>query len=85
MRVNGTLLVSSFCDVFSAVSRLISWAFYFLDEVMTPIVKSLPSYIKDSNQALEIFLTFNFSGENKIIFIMEITSLYTVKKNKNNK
>ena len=45
---------------------------------MTPIVKSLPSYIKDSNHALEIFRTFSFSGENKIIFTMDITSLYTV-------
>ena len=45
---------------------------------MTPIVKSLPSYIKDSNHALEIFRNFNFSGENKIIFTMDITSLYTV-------
>ena len=27
---------------------------------MTPKVKSLPSYIKDSNHALEIFRTFNF-------------------------
>ena len=44
---------------------------------MTPIVKSLPLYIKDSNHALEIFRNFNFSGENKIIFTMEITSLYT--------
>ena len=45
---------------------------------MTPIVKSLPSYIKDSNHALEIFRKFDFSGENKIIFTMDITSLYTV-------
>ena len=45
---------------------------------MTPIVKSLPSYIKDSNHALEVFRNFNFSGENKIIFTMDITSLYTV-------
>ena len=52
----------------------------YLDKIMTPIVKSLPSYIyiKDSNHALEIFRTFNFSGENKIIFTMDITSLYTV-------
>ena len=45
---------------------------------MTPIVKSPPSYIKDSNHALEIFHNFNFSGENKIIFTMDIPSLYTV-------
>ena len=45
---------------------------------MTPIVKSLPSYIKDSTHALEIFRDFNFSGQNKLIFTMDITSLYTV-------
>ena len=45
---------------------------------MTPIVKSLTSYIKNSNHALEIFRNFNFSGENKIIFTMDITCLYTV-------
>ena len=45
---------------------------------MTPIVKSLPSYIKDSTHALQIFRDFNFSGQNKLIFTMDITSLYTV-------
>ena len=50
----------------------------YLDKVMTPIVKSLLSYIKDSNHALGIFRTFNFSGENKIILTMDITSLLTV-------
>ena len=46
---------------------------------MTPIVKSLPSYIKDSTHALEIFRDFNFSGQDKLIFtMMDITSLYTV-------
>ena len=45
------------------------------------ILKSLPSYIKDSNHALEIFRNFNFSGENKFIFTMDITSLYTVMPN----
>ena len=48
-------------------------------KVMTTIVKSLPSCIKDSNHAHEIFRTFNFSGENKIIFTMDIT--YTVAPN----
>ena len=45
---------------------------------MAPIVKSLPSYMKDSNHALDIFGTFDFSGENKIIFTMDILSLYNV-------
>ena len=45
---------------------------------MVPIVKSFPSYIKDTNHALEICRHFNFSGENKLIFTIDITSLYTV-------
>ena len=45
---------------------------------MAPIVKSLPSYIKDSQHALEIFRDFNFFGQDKLIFTMDISSLYTV-------
>ena len=45
---------------------------------MTPIVKSLPFNIKDSNHALEIFHNFNFLGEKKFIFTMAITSLYAL-------
>jgi len=44
---------------------------------MSPIVGSLPSYVKDSQHALKIFSDFNFLGEEKLIFIMDITSLYT--------
>ena len=40
--------------------------------------ENLPSYIKDTNHALEIFRDFNFSSENKLISTMDITSLYTV-------
>ena len=43
-----------------------------------PIGKFLPSYIKDSAHALKIFRDFNFSGQDKLIFTMDITSLYTV-------
>ena len=50
----------------------------YLDRIMTPIVKSLPSYIKDSTHALKIFRDFNFSGQDKLIFTKDITSLYTV-------
>jgi len=50
----------------------------YLDRIMVPLVKSLPSYIKDTNHALEVFRDFNFSGENKLIFTVDITSLYTV-------
>ena len=50
----------------------------YLDKIMAPIVKSLPSYIKDSQHALEIFRDFNFYGQDKLIFTMDISSLYTV-------
>ena len=45
---------------------------------MAPIVRSLPSYVKDSQHALQIFRDFNFLGEDKLIFTMDITSLYIV-------
>ena len=50
----------------------------YLDKIMVPFVKSLPSHIKDTNHALKIFGDFTFSGENKFIFTMDITSLCTV-------
>ena len=42
---------------------------------MAPSVKTLPSY---NQHALEIFRYFNFLSQNKFIFTMNITSLYTV-------
>ena len=50
----------------------------FLDKIMASIIRSLPSYVKDSQHALQIFRDFNFLGEGKLIFTMDITSLYTV-------
>ena len=50
----------------------------YLDKIIVPFVKSLPSHIKDTNHALKIFRDFTLSGKNKFIFTMEITSLYTV-------
>ena len=32
----------------------------YLDEVMAPFVKNLPTYVKDTNHALRIFDSFNF-------------------------
>ena len=50
----------------------------YLDKIMAPIVRSLPSYVKDSQHELQIFREFNFLGEDKLSFTMDITSLYTV-------
>ena len=49
-----------------------------LSTFMTPIVKTLPSYIKDSQHALEIFRDFNFLGQDKLLFTVDITSLFSV-------
>jgi len=45
---------------------------------MAPIARSLLSYIKDNQHALQIFRDFNILGEDKLVFTMDITSLYTV-------
>ena len=45
----------------------------YLDNIMAPIVKTLLSYIKDNQHALQIF-----HGQDKILFTMDVTSLYTV-------
>ena len=50
----------------------------YLDKIMAPIVRSLLSFVKDSQHALQIFRNFNFLGEDKLIFTMDITSLYAV-------
>ena len=62
-------------SAYSCPTELIS---QYLDQIMSPFVKSLPSYIKDTNHALKTFRDFNFSGQKKLIFTMDITSLYTV-------
>ena len=50
----------------------------YLDHVMAPLVRNLPSYIKDTRHALQIFQNIHFSGTHKLIFTMDIKSLYTV-------
>lgn len=58
----------------SCPTKLIS---NYLDKIMVPIVKSLPSHIKDGQHALEIFHDFNFSRKQKLIFTISIKSFYT--------
>ena len=61
-------------SAYSCPTDLIS---QYLDQIMSPSVKSLPSYIKDTNHALKTFRDFNFPGQNKLIFTMDITPLYS--------
>ena len=43
---------------------------------MTSIVKTLPSYIKDSQHALEIVREFHFLGQDKLLFTMDIKHFF---------
>ena len=46
--------------------------------VMFPLVKTLPSYFKDTKHGLQIFDQICFSGSHEFIFTMDVKSLYTV-------
>ena len=50
----------------------------YLDSLMRPIVENLPTFIKDTNHALQIFESFRFSSDTKFLFTMDVKSLYTV-------
>ena len=50
----------------------------YLDSVLNPIVSSLPSFVKDTNDALRIFDQFEFTGDSQLLFTMDVKSLYTV-------
>ncbi len=49
----------------------------YLDQLFAPFVQSLPTYVKDTSHALRIFNNFVFTGRHKIIFTMDVKSLYT--------
>ena len=53
----------------------------YLDGVMAPFVKQLPTYVKDTNHALSIFNSFTFDESDQrpcFLFTMDVKSLYTV-------
>ena len=50
----------------------------FLDMILQPYVKLLPTYVKDTNHALTLFDQYTFSDSNpRILFTMDVSSLYT--------
>ena len=49
----------------------------FLDSVLSPIVSQLPSYVKDTSDALHTFTDFEFTGPSNYLFSMDVKSLYT--------
>ena len=42
------------------------------------MVKTLPSYINDSQRTLETYCDFNFLGQNKLIFTKVIIIFYPI-------
>ena len=46
--------------------------------MIIPMVKTLPSYIKDSQHVLETFCDFNFLSQNKLIFTKDIIIFYLI-------
>ena len=50
----------------------------YLDKIIAPMVKTLSSYVKDSQHTLEIFRDFNFLGQNKLIFTKDIIIFYPI-------
>ena len=50
----------------------------YLDRITTPLVQSLPSYVKDTNHMLRIADSFRFPGTFNYVFTMDVRSLYTV-------
>ena len=53
----------------------------YLDMVMSPLVCNLETYVKDTNHVVQIFRTFQFDNgdtSQRFLYIMDITSLYTV-------
>ena len=70
MKPNGRPIVSSISCPTSQIAK-------FLDAILSPLVEQQPTYIKDSNHAINIFSTFRFQGEHCFLFSMDVKSLYT--------
>ena len=45
---------------------------------MFPLVKTLPSYIKDTKYALQIFDQMHFSGPHNLIFTMDVMNMSSI-------
>ena len=65
--------------IVSAVSCPTEHISCYLDFVFQPLVKSLPSYLKDTNHALNILDDFNHTPNfsPSLLFTMDVCSLYT--------
>lgn len=65
--------------IVSACSCPTSLISEFLDSILQPLVAALPTYVKDTNDALQLFHNFSFppNSTNRYLFTMDVTSLYT--------
>ncbi|XP_032873452.1 nicotinamide riboside kinase 1 isoform X1 [Amblyraja radiata] len=45
--------------------------------ILSPPVKSLPTYVQDTSHALRLLHDFSFPGPHSLIFTMDVQSLYT--------
>ena len=50
----------------------------FIDDVLKPLVSQLPSYVKDTNHLLNILKDIPRTTEKRLLFTMDVKSLYTV-------
>ena len=44
----------------------------YLSQTLKPIVRALPSFVKDTNHALNLVKDFRFKGQKKLLFTMDI-------------
>ena len=49
----------------------------YLDEVLRPIVESLPTYVRDSAHTLRILQDLHLPDDDLLLFTMDVKSLYT--------
>ena len=49
----------------------------YLSDTLKPIVRALPTFVKDTNHALNLVQNFRFRGENRLLFTMDIKGIYT--------
>ena len=67
--------------IVSACNRPISNISAYLDSVMAPLVKQLPTSVKDSSHALQILEPLSFTGSHRHLFTIDIQSFYIVTPN----
>lgn len=63
--------------IISSVNSTTELISSFLDTILQPILKSTPTYLKDTNDLLKKLAQFKFQGHGRYIVIMDVVALYT--------